>query len=1017
MMEPLGGLRERAVCIGSTGRNGIIFLVFTLLTGLAEAADSAWDSSSYPPIELTLSSDEKAWIKSHPKVYFTGDPNWLPYEAFKEDGSYIGIVADHLNQIEHYTGIEFIAVPVATWSESLQIAMQGGVSVISGDAADSTLQRQFNAVRPYSHNPIVIIMDESQHYVEDLEQIKDRKIAIIKDYGYTSDIHSTYPDIGFIEVMNIQQGLNGVAEKRFDAMLATMALASYHMAEMGLHNIKVVGKTPIVMGLTLFVDKQEPILHSIIDKTLKALPLNTTQSIMQNWVTREYVEKIDYRLLMQVLSVILLLLTFTLWWIFRLRMEVYHRREAEVLLRASEQRYDLAMAVANDGIWDWDIANDKVLFDRRYYTMAGYLAYEFEQSFKAWESRIHPEDIDRVKSDLQRYLDGIAVKFDVEFRFRCKHGDYMWIQGRGKIVERGEDGKPDRIVGTHSDISEKKAYERQLEHIAHFDSLTNLPNRILLIDRLNQAMFQAQRRNQKLAIAYLDLDGFKAINDENDHLIGDQFLAKISSEMHDVLRKGDTLARLGGDEFVAVLVDLPSSEESLPLIKRLQNAAAKPIPINNQIMRVSASIGVTFYPQLKRVDAEQLIRQADHSMYKAKVKGKNRYQLFNVDLDSCVDSSHKNINAAIEGFNKRQYLMHYQPIVNLHSGEVLGFESLIRWQHPQRGILMPSYFFSLIEDTDVELMVDEWAIESVLGQLSEWSSRYEIPPVSINISAKYLTQEDFKNRITALLKKYPEVTPESIVLEVNQADVLCDIKRFSEVLEACSDLGVKFALDNFCSGPLMLTYLKQLSVNIVKIDQKFTRNLLEKTDNLAILEGITGFASAFNRQVVAEGVESIEQGLLLLKMGCQLGQGYQISRPMPANKVPYWMSDWKPSQSWMLQKSYSREDYSALYATVEHQAWISDIERYLYWDKDNIPEIDHGTCSFGKWLSTEGNARYGERPIFVSLQRVHEEMHDLARHLLRLHYKGNHSQAKAGLEKMYILRDRLSDYLNVLIFE
>jgi EAL domain-containing protein (putative c-di-GMP-specific phosphodiesterase class I) len=404
-------------------------------------------------------------------------------------------------------------------------------------------------------------------------------------------------------------------------------------------------------------------------------------------------------------------------------------------------------------------------------------------------------------------------------------------------------------------------------------------------------------------------------------------------------------------------------------------------------------------------------------MYKAKMNGKNCYHLFDIDLDASNEGSQKDVNAAIEAFNKRQYLMHYQPIVNMHSGKVVGFESLIRWQHPKRGILMPSYLFSQIENTEVEILVGEWAIENVLHQLSEWSLEFDFPPVSVNVSAKHLQQDDFAHRIIALLAKYPEVSPESIVLEVPEAVALSDINRYAEVIEAVNDVGVKFALDHFGSGSSMLANLKQIPVTTLKIDQKFIRNMLEKVENLAILEGITGYASAFNRQVIAEGVESVEQGQLLLKMGCQLGQGYQIARPMPAEKVAYWMSDWIPCQSWRLQKAFRREDYSILFATVEHQAWISDIERFLYWDKDNFPEIDSEVCSFGKWLSNEGKERYGSRPIFFSLKRVHEEIHSLASQLLRLHHKGSHSDAKAGLEKMYNMRNRLLDYLNVLIFE
>jgi EAL domain-containing protein (putative c-di-GMP-specific phosphodiesterase class I) len=391
--------------------------------------------------------------------------------------------------------------------------------------------------------------------------------------------------------------------------------------------------------------------------------------------------------------------------------------------------------------------------------------------------------------------------------------------------------------------------------------------------------------------------------------------------------------------------------------------------------------------------------------------------LFDLEFDSSDDGSQDNVDVAIEAFNKNQYLMHYQPMANMHTGRILGFEALMRWQHPRRGILLPLHFISLIENTDVEIMVDEWAIETVLKQLSEWNAQAKFPPVSVNISARFLQQIDFADRVSVLLAQYPEVSPESIVFEVHEANVLKNINLASTIIVECNNMGVKFALDHFGSESTMLTYLKQIPATTVKIDQRFVRNMIEKAEELAILEGITGFASAFNRQVIAEGVESVEQGLLLLKLGCQFAQGYQIARPMPAENVVPWMNKWKPCQAWQLQKAYHREDYTVLFATVEHRAWIRDVERFLFWENTKFPEIDHKACMFGKWLLNEGKEKYGNRPIFISLQRVHEDIHDLAKQLLKLHYKGDHSDAKAGLKKLYNLRDRLLDYVNILILE
>ncbi len=1010
-----GALEWRRAPESSHKNKSFLYLAILIFSGFTQSALCQVNNSALPPIDLSLSEQEKQWIESHPRVYFTGDPNWLPYEAFDENGNYIGVVADHLDLISHYTGLVFIPRRTKSWSHSLDVAMAGDVDIISGDMADAILNRGFNPVAAYSRNPIVIIMDTNQNYVEDLKQLKGRKIAIIKDYGYTSDIYATYPDFGFIEVENIQEGLIGVVEKRFDAMLATMALASYHMAEMGLYNIKVVGKTPVTMQLTLFVDKEETILHSIISKTLQALPRTYTQDILQNWITRDYVEKTDYRLFVQMLAGIALLLTFVMWWIYRLQQEIYTRREVESLLRESEHRYDLAMSVANDGIWDWDLENNQVMFDVRYYTMAGYHPFEFPQMLSEWEMRIHPQDISETKIKLENYLLGSSPKFDAELRFLRKQGDYMWIQARGKIVEWDLHGKPKRVVGTHSDISQKKAYEQQLKHIAHFDSLTNLPNRVLLIDRLNQAMYQAQRRGKRLAVIYLDLDGFKAINDDNDHETGDRFLQKIARRMQEALRKGDTLSRLGGDEFVAVLVDLPSTDESMPLVRRLLDAAAMPISVDKLFLKVSASIGVTFFPQEKVVDAEQLIRQADHSMYQAKMQGKNRFHVFDFEYDSNLVNQRKNLESAWEAFERQEYTVYYQPKVNMRTGEVVGFEALIRWKHPRMGVLTPASFLSYIENSELEIKLGEWVITTVLQQLSEWLELGNFPPVSINVGSMHLQQKDFVERMGCLLEMFPDVSPQSIELEVLESNALDDMGHVSGVIEACGKLGVKFALDDFGTGYSSLTYLKQLPAATLKIDQNFIRDMLDDPEDIAILEGVIGIAAAFNREVIAEGVETVEQGELLLKMGCELAQGYQIARPMSAEKVTSWMKYWQPCQSWQHQQAYPREDYSILFAGVEHRAWLKNLEKFLYWETEELPIRDYTQCSFGGWLQGEGKNRFGNNSIFPDLERLHVEIHELAESLILLHDKGDQERAKAGIDDLHSMRDRLIEYLEALV--
>ena len=463
---------------------------------------------------------------------------------------------------------------------------------------------------------------------------------------------------------------------------------------------------------------------------------------------------------------------------------------------------------------------------------------------------------------------------------------------------RDEQGKTQQYVALFSDITSIKEHQRQLEHIAHFDALTNLPNRLLLADRLQQAMAQAQRRGQQLAVAYLDLDGFKNVNDHHGHDVGDKLLIHLASAMKDTLREGDTLARLGGDEFVAVLIDLDGIESCVPMLTRLLKAAASPVQIGDAVLTGSASIGVTFYPQTNDMEADQLLRQADQAMYQAKLAGKNRYHVFDSAHDSSLRVHHESLERIRIALENCEFVLHYQPKVNMQSGKVIGAEALIRWQHPEKGMLAPATFLPVIEDHPLAVEVGGWVIDTALTQIEVWHSAGLDLAVSVNVGAHQLQQGDFVRRLLAIFAKHPQVNPTSLELEVLETSALADMEQVSQVIEACHQMGVKFALDDFGTGYSSLTYLKRLRVAVLKIDQSFVRDMLDDPDDLAILEGVIGLAAAFKREVIAEGVETVAHGTALLHLGCELAQGYGIARPMPADQLPAWVTSWQPDNAW-----------------------------------------------------------------------------------------------------------------------
>ena len=574
------------------------------------------------------------------------------------------------------------------------------------------------------------------------------------------------------------------------------------------------------------------------------------------------------------------------------------RLDSEKTLRESEERWKFAIEGSGDGLWDWNIQTGHAFYSPRYKTMLGYAEDEIGNTAAEWTNRIHPDDATGVMAAMQPYLDGKPGSATVEFRMLCKDGSWLWTMGRGMVVERDAQGKPHRMIGINTDITERKEHESQLEHIAHFDALTNLPNRVLLGDRLQQAMAQAQRRGQQLAVVYLDLDGFKAINDKHGHEVGDQVLITLAQRMKQALREGDSLARLGGDEFVTVLIDLDDLAASRPMLLRLLEACAQPVDVEDLSLLVSASLGVTAYPQSQEIDADQLLRQADQAMYQAKLAGKNRYHIFDAALDSSIRGHHESVERIRLALEMHEFVLHFQPKVNMRSGQIIGVEALIRWQHSEKGLLAPALFLPVIEDHALAVSIGEWVIDTALTQIELWRAAGLDMKVSVNIGARQLQQSDFVDRLKSILAKHPHVDPASLELEVLETSALKDIAQVSQVIEDCAQIGVTFALDDFGTGYSSLTYLKRLRVAMLKIDQSFVRDMLEDPDDLAILQGIVGLAQAFKRQVIAEGVETVAHGSALLQLGCALAQGYGIARPMPPDLLPDWAASWEPDLAW-----------------------------------------------------------------------------------------------------------------------
>lgn len=548
---------------------------------------------------------------------------------------------------------------------------------------------------------------------------------------------------------------------------------------------------------------------------------------------------------------------------------------------------------------------------------------------------------------------------------------------------RDRQGEISHFVGIFSDITLIKEHQQRLEHLAHFDALTQLPNRMLLADRMQTAMAQSERSGKMLAVCYLDLDGFKPVNDLYGHAIGDRLLIEVSQRLRSCVRAGDTVSRLGGDEFVLLFADLDSEREADHAVGRVISTLTHPFQIASHTIQISASIGVTLFPQ-DGADSDTLLRHADQAMYAAKQAGRNRFHLFDPENDRRTRARHEEISRIREGLARGEFALHYQPKVNMRRGGVIGAEALIRWQHPELGLLLPGEFLPAIEGTELASEVGNWVLNQALDQLATWVAAGLQLPVSINIAGEHLQQADFVERLEAALAAHPEVPPALLELEILETAALEDITRIAELFTACSRLGVRFALDDFGTGYSSLTYFRRLPAEVLKIDQSFIRDMLDDPEDLAIVEGVIGLTQAFHRRVIAEGVESVEHGLVLLLLGCDEAQGFGIARPMPAVELPGWVEKFRPDDLWSSAAAFrwSREDLPMLIAEAEHRRWKRNLFAWLDGDAEQPPVITPHDCRFGRWYHSPLSQRYASLDGFAELALSHDRVHALGSQLL-----------------------------------
>ncbi|MEO1146179.1 MAG: EAL domain-containing protein [Cyanobacteria bacterium J06638_22] len=565
--------------------------------------------------------------------------------------------------------------------------------------------------------------------------------------------------------------------------------------------------------------------------------------------------------------------------------DITERRTNEAALRESEERYALAVQGANDGIWDWNLRTGEVYFSPRWKAILGYGDAELPNTLEMWFDCVHANDLDAFKRAINQHISGETKNLEHEHRMRTKTGEYRWVLTRGLAVQ-DESGQANRLAGSQTDITERKQIEEQLLHDALHDALTGLPNRALLMDRLIHTIEVARRGTDYLyAVLFMDIDRFKVINDSLGHMQGDKLLMAIARRLTTCIRPGDTVARLGGDEFVVLLESIRDSSAALTIAERIQTTLEEPIYLDNHEVFITSSIGLALGGK-QYYAAEDLLRDADTAMYRAKAKGRARYEIFDPGMHQQAVALLQLENDLRRAINRQEFFLEYQPIISLRDFRLVGFETLMRWQHTTRGRIPPKDFIPVAEETELIVPLERWAIRHACEQLEQWHATYDIAKslvVHINLSGQHF-DEGLVAEMRSLLADIP-IPPEAINLEITETMLMQNAETAVSLLNRLKDLNLRLSIDDFGTGYSSLSYLHRLPIDTLKVDRSFVNKLDTDPEQVAIVRTIMTLAWNLGIEVIAEGVETIKQQAQLNALQCDYAQGFYFSRPLGAEQV------------------------------------------------------------------------------------------------------------------------------------
>jgi len=955
---------------------------------------------------LKLSDNEQAWLTKHPIIRVGVDRDFAPYEWVDEQGDYIGLAAAYMQLLENKLGVRFEIIYDKPWHEIQTMAEHGEIDLLS--CVNSTPQREkfLNFTDDYVSNPLIIINANRNGYIGSLEKLVGKTVAVEQGYFTHEKLVDHYPDINLLVVGSTKEALTKVSTGEADAYIGDAAFADYAIKKQGLLNLQFAGEMPDISAYRVGVIKSHPELYSIINKALTSISSQERADIEKTWMGLHVETGIAVE---TVVKLSLIIITIALFFLVR----HYHLgREKKVLERVREelQLYGRVFSEAHEGIIITGPDGLIVDINPKFTNITGYSREEVigKSPSILGSGKQSPEFYQKMWASLNNedYWAG-------EVWNRHKNGE-LYAELLTISVLKDKHDAVKYYVGLFSDITQNKRQQERLQLMAHYDVLTKLPNRSLFVDRFSQALAHSKRQESLLAVCFLDLDDFKPVNDTYGHEVGDLLLIEVAQRIQANIREEDTVSRQGGDEFAILLGDIESFSQCEKMLGRIHHSLAQPYILGEYTITIGASSGVTLYP-LDDGDIDTLVRHADQAMYQSKLAGKNRFHFFSAEQDIQTINSHLRLHEVQSAFDNDEFCLYYQPKVNMKTGDVFGAEALIRWIHPERGLVPPLEFLPAIENTELEDKVGHWVVCEAIKQLDKWRKKGVTLEVSINISSHHLQSPSFFAELDNALAKYPRIDSNYLQLEILESSALGDLNAVSSIIRTCRDaLGVNIALDDFGTGYSSLTHLRNLPVNTIKIDQSFVRDMLDDPSDYAIIDGVIGLAGSFNRNVIAEGVETSEHGLMLLLMGCHNAQGYGIARPMPADNIANWLEEYQPNNAWIecgnAKRTAKERKIKLLRVMLEY--WFNNVKASCQSnDSGSLTVEDYKKSHHSSWIERARQELLFDDDWLNTLAQNNENMHQLANDLGLKYRAGDMLTVQAGLTELERAYEKITSIL------